>query len=141
MGIIFNSCLKGNVNQKANIKIEKGNNKIQINDESCYTCKAEIIKRPEIGNDDFTIQINAEHKGDHSCDVQILFIVFNYPVTFISCSNGNLISSNDTTRIRVKLTYHNEPNDKIEIGDFNVKSPNNDLEIVECSITDNHSNN
>ena len=57
---------------------------------SCYTCSAKINQRPETGRDDFRIQINAQHHGDHTCDQQILTVVFNYPVTFISCSNGRI---------------------------------------------------
>ena len=112
---------------------------IEINEEdNCYKCKAEIIQRPEIGNDDYTIKIKAEHKGNHSCDEQILLMIFNYPVNFIKCSNGNLISSNNTSRIRVKLSFHNNQNDRIEIGDFSIKCAQNDLEIVNCFIKDEH---
>ena len=113
---------------------------IEINtQDSCYKSKAEIIQRPEIGKDDFVIKISAEHKGDHSCDEQILLLIFNYPVNFIKCSGGgNLISSNNTSRIRVKLNFHNNPNDKIEIDDFSIKCSQQDLEIVSCTINDNH---
>ena len=124
-------CYKDNTNR---VILQK-NKEINI-DDSCYKCKAEIIQRPDIGYEDFIIKINAEHKGNHSCDEQILFIIFNYPVNFVGCTNGNLISSNDSTRIKVKLTYHNIKNDKIEIKDFIVKCSQNDLEIVSCSITD-----
>ena len=126
MGVICN-CEKKNKIRKVNPNENK----------DCYTCKSEIIKRPEIGKDEFTIKINAQHNGDHSCEEQIISLVFNYPVNFIGCYNGNLISSNNTTRIKIKLTYHNSPNDNISINDFKVKCPYNDLEIVECSIKDN----
>ena len=134
MGVICDSCIRNNNNRI----VQKQQNKINIDVDSCYTCKAEIIQKPEIGKDDFTIKISAKHHGDHSCEEQILFIVFNYPVNFISCSNGNLNSNNNTTRIRIKLTYHNNPNDNIEIADFNIKCAHHDLEIVSCSITDNY---
>ena len=124
-------CYKDNTNR---IILQK-NKEINI-DDNCYKCKAEIIQRPDIGYEDFVIKIDAEHKGNHSCDEQILFIIFNYPVNFVGCTNGNLISSNDSTRIKVKLAYHNNINDKIEIKDFIVKCSQNDLEIVSCSITD-----
>ena len=124
-------CYKDNTNR---VILQKNK---EINyDDNCYKSKAEIIQRPDIGYEDFVIKINAEHKGNHSCDEQTLFIIFNYPVNFVSCTNGNLISSNDSTRIKVKLTYHNNTNDKIEIKDFIVKCSQNDLEIVSCSITD-----
>ena len=131
MGVICNSCYKENSHRIIQQKSKEINT-----DDNCYNCKAEIIQRPDIGYEDFVIKINAQHKGNHSCEEQILFIIFNYPVKFVKCNNGNLISSNDTTRIKVKLTFHNNSNDKIEIGDFIVKCSQNDLEIVSCSITD-----
>ena len=135
MGVICDNCMRNNSNNRT---VQKQQNKINLNLDGCYTCKAEIIQKPEIGRDDFTIKISAQHHGDHSCDEQILFIVFNYPTNFISCSNGNLISNNNTTRLRIKLAYHNNPNDHIEIGDFKIKCAYNDLEVVSCSMTDNH---
>ena len=121
-----------------NKKIRKVNE--NKNSNNYYKFKSEIIKRPEIGEDEFIIKINAQYYGDHSSEAQILYFVFNYPVNFISCKNGNLDSSNNTTRIKVKLIYHNNPNDQIVIDDFKVKCPYNDLEIVECSLKDNPEN-
>ena len=134
MGVICNSCYRDNNTHRI---IQQKNKEINT-DDNCYQCKAEIIKRPDIGYEDFVIKINAQHIGNHSCDEQILFIIFNYPVNFVNCSNGNLISSNNTTRIKVKLVYHNNPNDNIEISDFHIKCAQNDLEIVNCTINDNH---
>ena len=108
------------------------------NGSSCYSCSAVINQRPETGRDDFRIQINAQHHGNHSCDQQTLTMIFNYPVTFISCSNGSLSSANNTTRIQVTLRYHNNPNDNIGMGDFIVKSAHHDLKIVHCYINDGH---
>ena len=105
---------------------------------SCYTCTAKINQRPETGRDDFRIQINAQHHGDHTCDQQILTVVFNYPVTFISCSNGRINAANNTAHIQVKLNYHNNQNDNIGMGDFIVKCSKRDLEILECYINDGH---
>ena len=117
---------------------QSNNNSHRGGGSKCYTCNAHINQRPEVGRDDYRIQINAQHHGDHTCDEQILTMIFNHPATFISCSNGNLNSNNNTTRIRIKLTYHNNPNDNIEIADFKIKCAYNDLEVVSCSITDNH---
>ena len=105
---------------------------------SCYTCSAKINQRPETGRDDFRIQINAQHHGNHSCDEQLLTVIFNHPVTFISCSNGSLNSPNNKASIQVKLRYHNNQNDNIGMGDFTVKSTFNDLSIVNCYINDGH---
>ena len=105
---------------------------------SCYTVQAKINQRPETGRDDFRIQINAQHHGDHSCDQQVLTMVFNYPVTFISCSNGSINAANNTASIQVLLRYHNNPNDNIGMGDFIVKCNKRDLEILNCYINDGH---
>ena len=104
----------------------------------CYSCNAHINQRPEVGRDDYRIQINAQHHGDHTCNEQILTMIFNHPVTFISCSNGSLNGSNNKSEIKVKLRYHNNPNDNIGMGDFIVKSNHKDLQIVRCFINDGH---
>ena len=104
----------------------------------CYTCNAHINQRPEVGRDDYRIQINAQHHGDHSCNEQILTMVFNHPATFINCSNGSLHGPNNKSEIKVKWRYHNNPNDNIGMGDFTVKSNHKDLQIVRCYINDGH---
>ena len=104
----------------------------------CYTCNAHINQRPEVGRDDYRIQVNAQHHGDHTCNEQILTMVFNHPATFINCSNGSLYGPNNKSEIKVKLRYHNNPNDNIGMGDFTVKSNHKDLQIVRCFINDGH---
>ena len=138
MGAICYNCKKNNNNirvvqqsQEKIIKFDKENNS--------YSCEAQIIKRPEIGDDEFIIKIIGKYNGEHSCNEQILFIVFNYPVTFISCSNGINDSSNNTTRLNIKLKFQNNKNnnDTITIDNFLIKCPHNDLEIVDCAISEN----
>ena len=104
----------------------------------CYTCNAHINQRPEVGRDDYRIQVNAQHHGDHTCNEQILTMVFNHPATFINCSNGSLHGPNNKSEIKVKLRYHNNPNDNIGMGDFTVKSNHKDLQIFRCFINDGH---
>jgi len=104
----------------------------------CYTCNAHINQRPEVGRDDYRIQVNAQHHGDHTCNEQILTMVFNHPATFINCSNGSLYGPNNKSEIKVKLRYHNNPNDNIGMGDFTVKSNHKDLKIIRCYINDGH---
>ena len=103
-----------------------------------YTCNAHINQRPEVGRDDYRIQVNAQHHGDHTCNEQILTMVFNHPATFVNCSNGSLHGPNNKSEIKVKLRYHNNPNDNIGMGDFTVKSNHKDLQIVRCFINDGH---
>ena len=152
MGVVCNECKAcleeatrkpnnngaQNQNQNRQRKGHVGGNTRTGGGSSCYTCSAKINQRPETGRDDFRIQINAQHHGDHTCDQQILTVVFNSPATFISCSNGRLNAANNTTHIQVKLSYHNNQNDNIGMGDFIVKSSNRDLEIVDCYINDGH---
>ena len=133
----ISSSNKGNTVQNKGTQIN-GYSGSSGNASNCYTCNSQINQRPETGRDDFRIQLNCQHHGDHSCDEQLLTMVFNYPVNFISCSNGSLISSNNSTRIQVKLRYHNNPNDHIGMGDFIVKSTHHDLQIVNCYINDGH---
>ena len=156
MGVICNqcqACLEENNKRNRPINTSsqgRGNRALKVNvshsgggsggdkGSSCYSCSAQINQRPEVGRDDFRIQINAQHHGDHSCDEQTLTIIFNHPATFISCSNGSLNSGNNTTKIQVKLRYHNNANDNIGMGDFIVKSTHSDLKIVKCFINDGH---
>ena len=154
MGVLLNECCmietnKRNINNNNNIYLlspNKDRNQLiesayiggKGNESKCYTCNAKINQRPETGRDDFRIQIEAQHHGDHTCDEQILTMIFNYPVTFISCNNGSLNGYNNSTRIKVKLRYHNNQIDNIGMEDFIVKSPYNDLEIVNCFISDGH---
>ena len=154
MGVVCNECkacleennrrnnngahTRGNRGGQPIVNFNIGTSGISQNGSSCYTCNAKINQRPETGRDDFRIQINAQHNGNHSCDEQLLTVVFNYPVNFISCSNGSLNSSNNNSRIQVKLRYHNNPVDNIGMGDFIVKSSHNDLQILKCYINDGH---
>lgn len=122
----------------SNQNSHRSNKSDQKGGSKCYTCNAHINQRPETGRDDFRIQINAQHHGDHTCNEQILTVVFNHPATFISCSNGSLNGPNNKSQIQVKLRYHNNPNDNIGMGDFIVKSTHKDLQIVNCFINDGH---
>ena len=133
----ISSSNRGNIGQNKGTQ-NNGYNGSSGNASSCYTCNSQINQRPEKGRDDFRIQLNCQHHGDHSCDEQLLTMVFNYPVNFISCSNGSLNSSNNSTRIEIKLRYHNNPNDHIGMGDFIVKSTHHDLQILNCYINDGH---
>lgn len=103
---------------------------------ACYSCTAQINQRPETGRDDFRIQINAQHHGNHICDEQYLTVIFSNRATFISCSNGSLMGPNNTERIEVRLRYHNNPNDNIGMGDFTVKSDDKSLSIVDVFMAD-----
>lgn len=89
----------------------------------CYTVVAKITQRPELGRDDYRIQIDAHHQGDHNKSSQILVISFNQSVTYIN-SPGSLIDGNGTNTLTIKLNYWQNPNDNIGFGDLIVQSAN-----------------
>ena len=117
----------------------KNNEKADNKNEGCFQCNAKIVRKSEDGSNKYKIQINAYHKGDHSCDEQTLDLVFNNPVKFISCTNGKILSIETTTRMKIKLNFHIEPNDNLTV-DLIIEYIQNDLEILECNINDGKNN-
>ncbi|OLA83868.1 MAG: hypothetical protein BHW44_10295 [Roseburia sp. 40_7] len=87
----------------------------------CYTVSAYIHQTPEIGREDYRIQVNAHHSASHNCNGQILTLNFNQPVTYQS-SGGSLQSGDGTSSIKIKYGYWNNRTDNIGLGDVVVKS-------------------
>lgn len=100
----------------------------------CYTAQAYIHQTPETGRGDYRIQVNGQHKSDHTKEAQVLTISFNQNVTYKSGGAG-LISGDGTTTLKVKLSYHQNPTDNIGFGDLIVTSEPG-LTITGVSITD-----
>ncbi len=100
----------------------------------CYTASAYIHQAPETGRGDYRIQVNGQHKSDHTKEAQVLTISFNQNVTYVSGGAG-LISGDGTTTLKVKLSYHQNPTDNIGFGDLIVTSEPG-LAITGVSITD-----
>ncbi len=103
----------------------------------CYTTTAFIHQTPQTGRGDYRIQVNGTHDADHTKEVQVLTICFNQPVEYVSC-NGNgakYESGNNTTVLKITLTYHQNSTDNIGFGDLVVKSDAG-LAITSVSITD-----
>ena len=100
----------------------------------CYTASAYIHQTPQTGRGDYRIQVNGQHKADHSKEAQVLTISFNKNVTYVSGGAG-LISGNDTPTLEVKLSYHQNPTDTIGLGDL-VVTADTGLVITGVSITD-----
>lgn len=100
----------------------------------CYTASANIHQRPETGRGDYRIQVNGKHSSDHTREAQVLTISFNQNVTYVSGGAG-LISGDGTPTLKVKLSYHQNPNDNIGFGDLCVTSDAG-LAITSVSITD-----
>lgn len=101
---------------------------------TCYTTTAYIHQRPETGRDDYRIQINAKHNGDHTRTAQTLVITFNQPVQYVWC-NGNLKSGDGTNTLMIGLNYYQNPTDNIGLGDLVVKSESG-LDIISAEIYD-----
>lgn len=102
--------------------------------DGCYTATAYIHQTPETGRGDYRIQVNGQHKADHTKEAQVLTISFNQNVTYVSGGAG-LISGNGTPTLKVKLSYHQNPTDNIGFGDLVVTSDAG-LSISSVSITD-----
>ena len=117
-----------------NICNSNKNKTIEINNEDKYNkCKAKIVKKPDYLGEEYIIEINIENIDNNSLNEMKLLIIFNYPVNFIECSKGELVSSNNSTRILVKFNFENNQNN-IKIKNFKVNCPSPDLEIVDCHI-------
>lgn len=71
--------------------------------DGCYTATAYIHQTPETGRGDYRIQVNGQHKADHTKEAQVLTISFNQNVTYVSGGAG-LISGNGTPTL--KLSFH-----------------------------------
>ena len=100
----------------------------------CYTATAKIHQTPQIGRGDYRIQVNGKHSADHTKEAQVLTISFNQNVTYVSGGEG-LISGNGTSILKVKLSYHQNPNDNIGFSDL-VVTADAGLAITGVSITD-----
>ena len=100
----------------------------------CYVATAYIHQTPETGRGDYRIQVNGKHDSDHTKEKQVLTISFNQNVTYVTGGAG-LISGNGTPTLKVRLGYHQNPNDNIGFGDLYVTSEAG-LAITGVSITD-----
>ena len=100
----------------------------------CYDASAYIHQTPQTGRGDYRIQVNGKHNADHTKESQVLTISFNQNVTYVSGGAG-LISGNGTSTLKIKLSYHQNPNDNIGFGDLVVTSDAG-LAITSVSITD-----
>ena len=100
----------------------------------CYTASAYIHQTPETGRGDYRIQVDGQHKADHTKEAQVLTISFNQNVTYVSGGAG-LISGDGSSILKIKLSYHQNPTDNIGFGDLVVTSDAG-LAITGVSITD-----
>lgn len=101
----------------------------------CYSVRTNIHQKPETGRGDYRIQVNATHKADHTCSEQILTLMFNQEVTYVS-SNGSLAGAGTSNVIKIKYSYWNNPTDDIGLGDVVVTSEPG-LVVTGAMMTDN----
>ena len=91
----------------------------------CYTVTAYIHQTPELGREDYRIQVNGVHAavGHHSTG-QELILYFNQPVNYQFCNGAEatLVSGDGTSELRLAYSYHNNENDNIGLGDVVVTS-------------------
>lgn len=99
----------------------------------CYTVTYQMHQEQQLGRTDYRIQVNGEHKADHTRDTQFLTVIFNQAVEYVS-STGTCESSTPTT-LTIKFTYHQNPNDHIGLGDLVVTSEQG-LQILSMKLTD-----
>ena len=108
----------------------------------CYTVRCTITQTPELGNESYRIQIDADHTAtDHHSTAQVLTVTFNVPVKFIEMSSGNAVySSGDGTNVLVlNTTYHsNNPEYSIGLGELRVQSLGGELTTVTASLSCNY---
>lgn len=102
----------------------------------CYTASASAHQAPELGRENYRIQVNGKHSADHTREAQTLIISFNLPVTYVSGGAG-YISGNGTTTLTVALKYHQNTNDNIGLGDL-IVTAGEGLEVLKdgVAITD-----
>lgn len=79
-----------------------------FNNGDCYTVRYTIVQEPEVGQDCYVVQFDADHSPEdqHHSTGQLMQIVFNVPVTYVA-SNGVLVSGDGTNTLLVKFDYHN----------------------------------
>lgn len=102
---------------------------------SCYTARAEIKQTPEVGRDNYCIQLNGEHNADHHCNGwQQAIITFNQNVNYVS-SQGEIVGSSSGTQLTIQYYYHQNAHTNIGLGDLYVTSDPG-LSITSFVITD-----
>lgn len=104
----------------------------------CYTVTAKIHQTPEVGREDYRIQVDGKHNADHTTNSQTLTLTFNQEVTYLS-SQGQLVGSGTGSSISIQYSYWNNQTDNIGLGDVVVTSGSG-LAITKAVLTDNNYN-
>lgn len=87
----------------------------------CYEVSISSHQAPEGARLTHVFQFNGIHNSipqdGHSGSAQVLNVVFDKPVDFISAS-GTYLDGTGTTTIRISYAYTQNPEDKIGLGDL-----------------------
>ena len=106
----------------------------------CYTVTWKKHQDNQEGRTTLRFQLDAVHDASHTCSEQYLTLNFTMPVKYVGCSNATLVSpaSSDieTTVMKIKFTYWNNPDDKIGLGELTVIG-DSAADISSASMTDN----
>lgn len=100
----------------------------------CYTVTTQVHQQMQTGRGDFRIQINGDHDSNHTKEKQTLTISFNMPVEY-KTSNGTLVGLGTGTTLVIDYAYHQNPTDKIGLGDLIVVADPG-LQVTSVKLTD-----
>lgn len=92
----------------------------------CYTVSADIVQRPELGKDTYTVQmdgVHGAHDGHHSSE-RVIKVEFNQVVSHV-CSNAACVSGSGTntlylTYVQDNGSYHNNACENLGLGNLEV---------------------
>ena len=101
---------------------------------SCFEARAVIHQTPEPGRDSYSIQVDAVHNADHTCEHQVVTISFNMPVTYLT-SNGSLKGGDGTATLSIDYYYYANQTENIGLGSVFVKAGPG-LAITGITVTD-----
>lgn len=112
--------------EKPEVKIDEGLAEGIYAASGCWTVTARINQKPEVGRNDYRIQVDMKHKADHTVEEEEFVIQFNQTVTFKEWNIGTatLIGSATGTELRFKINKHANPVENIGAGDLIVESDN-----------------
>lgn len=105
----------------------------------CYTTSARITQRPELGRENYVIQVDCSHnaKDKHHSSERTVIICFNQAVTYVS-SEARMATGSGTSTLKLTYTdqyegrpYHNNAVESIGLGSLVVESAAG-LAITKC---------
>lgn len=109
-------------------------------DGDCYNVWITSCQTPVPARNTYKYQFDGKHIANetdgHSGSGQVLTVVFNKNVTYVSCS-GTYLSGSGTNTIEIKYGYTQNPSDNIGLGDLEVTAEDG-LEVESLVLGCNH---